>query len=137
MKQESPTSKPQAKTIKPIFIIAPIAIALIGFLIFRSAYKQYQDGLTVSGTVQASEVQFGSRQSGRVSEVLAKEGQVLKKGDVIVLLEAKELENQKEELNKKLHTETGVEELIQLASDLEKVTCILDEKELRYLELIS
>jgi ATP-binding cassette subfamily F protein uup len=51
--------------------------------------------------------------------------------------EIAELENQKEELNKKLHTETGVEELIQLASDLEKVTCILDEKELRYLELIS
>ncbi|MFN5538816.1 MAG: HlyD family secretion protein [Candidatus Melainabacteria bacterium] len=107
MKQESPTSKPQAKTIKPIFIIAPIAIALIGFLIFRSAYKQYQDGLTVSGTVQASEVQFGSRQSGRVSEVLAKEGQVLKKGDVIVLLEAKELENQKDSLKAKVNAQNN------------------------------
>ncbi len=51
--------------------------------------------------------------------------------------EISKLETRKKEINELLLKETGVDELVQLAKELEEVTSTLDEKELRYLELIS
>lgn len=50
--------------------------------------------------------------------------------------EIAELENKKTVLNEKMLSETGVDELIQLASDLAICTALLDEKEMRLLTLI-
>ncbi len=50
--------------------------------------------------------------------------------------EIAELENKKVQLNEKMLSETGVDELIQLASDLAICTALLDEKEMRLLTLI-
>lgn len=50
--------------------------------------------------------------------------------------EIAELENKKAILNEKMLSETGVDELIQLASDLAICTALLDEKEMRLLTLI-
>jgi ATP-binding cassette subfamily F protein uup len=50
--------------------------------------------------------------------------------------EIAELENKKAVLNEKMLSETGVDELIQLASDLAICTALLDEKEMRLLTLI-
>ena len=51
-------------------------------------------------------------------------------------IEIAELENKKTVLNEKMLSETGVDELIQLASDLAICTALLDEKEMRLLTLI-
>ena len=50
--------------------------------------------------------------------------------------EIAELENKKVVLNEKMLSETGVDELIQLANDLAICTALLDEKEMRLLTLI-
>ena len=50
--------------------------------------------------------------------------------------EIAELENKKAVLNEKMLSETGVDELIQLANDLAICTALLDEKEMRLLTLI-
>ncbi len=50
--------------------------------------------------------------------------------------EIAELENKKTVLNEKMLSETGVDELIQLASDLAICAALLDEKEMRLLTLI-
>jgi ATP-binding cassette subfamily F protein uup len=50
--------------------------------------------------------------------------------------EIAELENKKAVLNEKMLSETGVDELIQLANDLAICTALLDEKEMRLLNLI-
>ena len=50
--------------------------------------------------------------------------------------EIAELENKKVVINEKMLSETGVDELIQLASDLAICTALLDEKEMRLLTLI-
>jgi HlyD family secretion protein len=46
---------------------------------------------TVSGTIETDQVRVGSRYGGRVQEVLCREGDVLKAGQVIARLEATEL----------------------------------------------
>jgi hypothetical protein len=50
--------------------------------------------------------------------------------------EIAELENKKIVINEKMLSETGVDELIQLANDLAICTALLDEKEMRLLNLI-
>ncbi len=50
--------------------------------------------------------------------------------------EIAELENKKIVINEKMLSETGVDELIQLAKDLATCTALLDEKEMRLLTLI-
>jgi ATP-binding cassette subfamily F protein uup len=50
--------------------------------------------------------------------------------------EIAELESKKIAINEKMLSETGVDELIQLANDLAICTALLDEKEMRLLTLI-
>jgi multidrug resistance efflux pump len=47
---------------------------------------------SVSGTIETDEVHVASRYGGRVEKILAQEGDVLKTGDLIVQLEARELQ---------------------------------------------
>ncbi len=84
------------KPSKRVFTIVLAILLATGGLIWWASTKQRGNSLIVSGTVQASEVQFGSRQGGRVKTVLAKEGQTLKRGTVIIQLEADELIAQRE-----------------------------------------
>lgn len=51
----------------------------------------------VSGTIETDEVRVASRYGGRVETILPQEGQSLKKGDVIVELEAAELKAKREQ----------------------------------------
>ncbi|HIJ74787.1 MAG TPA: biotin/lipoyl-binding protein, partial [Candidatus Hydrogenedentes bacterium] len=46
--------------------------------------------LSVSGQIEGVTVRAGSRTGGRVSEVLVQEGDAVKKGDILVRLEAHE-----------------------------------------------
>lgn len=81
---------------KKKLLIAGIII-LIGVAIFLIRYlgnKEEQGVLTVSGNVEVTEVNVGFKTSGRVIELLAEEGQKVKKGDRIAVLDSAELESQ-------------------------------------------
>jgi len=81
---------------KKKLLIAGI-IVLIGvavFLISRFSNKQEQGVLTVSGNVEVTEVNIGFKTSGRVVELLVEEGQKIKKGDRLAVLDSAEIESQ-------------------------------------------
>jgi multidrug resistance efflux pump len=55
-------------------------------------------GLRLQGTVEVQEVRLGSKIGGRVAAVLIREGDLVQAGQVLVQLEAPELEAQREQL---------------------------------------
>jgi multidrug resistance efflux pump len=55
-------------------------------------------GLRLQGTVEVQEVRLGSKLGGRVEEVVIREGDLVRAGQVLVRLEAPELEAQREQL---------------------------------------
>src|SRR5215510_5719407 len=55
-------------------------------------------GLRLQGTVEVQEVRLGSKIGGRVEEVLIREGDLVRPGQVLVRLETPELEAQREQL---------------------------------------
>ena len=67
-----------------LFIIAVCAIALLA-----GCHRQNN---AVSGTIEVDEVHVASRSPGRVEKIFAWEGDTLKTGDVIVQLEASEMQ---------------------------------------------
>jgi HlyD family secretion protein len=60
--------------------------------------RNHATNLPVSGTIEADEAHVGSRYGGRLVKILAREGDMLKAGDVIVQLEARELAARREQL---------------------------------------
>lgn len=73
-------------------IIVLIGVAV--FLISRFGGKQEQGVLTVSGNVEVTEINMGFKTSGRVVELLVEEGQKVKKGDKLAILDSAEIESQ-------------------------------------------
>lgn len=81
---------------KKKLLIAGI-IVLIGvavFLISRFGNKQEQEVLTLSGNVEVTEVNIGFKTAGRVVGLLVEEGQKVKKGDRLAVLDSAEVESQ-------------------------------------------
>ena len=66
-----------------------LAIAFSAIALFSGCHRQSN---TVSGTIEVDEVHVASRSPGRVEKIFAWEGDVLKAGDVIVQLEASEMQ---------------------------------------------
>src|SRR5262249_22474401 len=54
-------------------------------------------GLHLHGTVEIQEVRLGSKNGGRVAEVLIREGELVKAGQTLVRFETPELEAQREQ----------------------------------------
>lgn len=77
-----------------IIIIAIAAIVIVAgaatwkYLSSRAA----SDELVLSGTVEADEIHIGSKVGGRIAEVLVREGQTVKRGDVILKFESFDLD---------------------------------------------
>ncbi len=71
-------------------VVAVVAVAWMGYaLLARGASNDY------SGTVETREIDVGSKIGGRVTEVLAEEGQSVKAGAVLVRFECHELTAQR------------------------------------------
>src|SRR3954469_10305672 len=66
------------------FVIALSALALLS-----GCHRQNN---AVSGTIEVDEVHVASRSPGRVEKIFAWEGDTLKTGDIIVQLEASEMQ---------------------------------------------
>ncbi len=76
-------------------LAAAAAIALIVIAIASLKYisaRPPSDRLVLSGTIEADDIQIGSRVGGRVASVLADEGQEVKQGQPILRFEAFDLE---------------------------------------------
>ncbi|MBI2358287.1 MAG: HlyD family efflux transporter periplasmic adaptor subunit [Deltaproteobacteria bacterium] len=73
-------------------ILAAVVLGLLlgaGYTIWRSINDR--GDFVVSGIIEADDVQVGSRVGGRVLKVVAREGQGVKAGDTLLLLESDEL----------------------------------------------
>lgn len=74
-----------------------IALIAVLILVFGSllAYSQLRhEPLKVSGYIEAEDIRLGSRVGGRIAEVLAEEGDLVKQGQVLVRLEPFDLNEQ-------------------------------------------
>ncbi len=95
----SDQAKPEAKSFNPKPIIfSLLALGALGLLAWR-LMQEHRDKTSVSGTLEAAEVYFGSRQAGRVKQVLVKEGENLEAGQIILTLDAPELYAQRDNIN--------------------------------------
>ena len=84
------TDKPKRSVPVPLIVVALLALLYGGYR-FYQARKPYE----WSGTVEARVVYVGSRVGGRIQEVKVKEGDPVKKGDPIVVLERGDLDAQR------------------------------------------
>ena len=71
-----------------------VVAGIVAFLIYRYSHKPQEGVIVVSGNVEVTEVNMGFKSPGRTVELLAEEGQKIKKGDRLALLDSAELESQ-------------------------------------------
>ncbi len=84
-------------------------------------YVIYQgNGLRFSGIVEIQEVRLGSKVGGRVAKVLIEEGSVVSAGKELIVFEAPELENMKQQLQARLDAVTADYERIRAGARAEE-----------------
>jgi multidrug resistance efflux pump len=76
------------------FLIAVIALIAVAAIAAYGFFGRRSDNLTASGTLEARNISVGSKVGGRVSEVLAHEGDHVEVGQLLVKFEDSELEAQ-------------------------------------------
>lgn len=81
----------------------PLILKFLGILILAAALMaaayylpnySFSRNLTISGVVEIQEVRLGSKIGGRVAEVLIREGEIAKPGQLLVVFESPELQAQ-------------------------------------------
>src|SRR6266542_1824911 len=78
-----------------ILILAGVAaVAVAGWLIVGRGTGAAESELTGNGTVEATEIEVGSQRQARLIRVLVKEGDRVKRGQLLALLDAGELKAQ-------------------------------------------
>jgi len=80
-----------------IFIVLIILAALVAYKIIVHI-KSKDSLLTVSGRVEASEIELAARVSGRLEKVLIEDGMIVKKGASVALIEDQELQSRRREI---------------------------------------
>ncbi len=97
----NPTNSVHSQKLKKLRIIIPlIVIAIIAgriFYIKMKANSASKDTITASGTIEAIEMDVSSRVAGRIISLAVDEGDKVKKGDVIAILDNSELAAQVEQ----------------------------------------
>src|SRR5215207_3237253 len=78
----------KAKIILPI-VVGVLILAGAGYWL-RNVFG-HRDEFIISGIIEADDIHVGSKVGGRVSKVIVKEGQRVKAGEPLVLLETREL----------------------------------------------
>lgn len=83
---------------KKIIIPVIVIIAVLSFLLIKRFSNRHEDWvLAASGNVEITEVDMGFTQPGRVIRLLTDEGETVKAGDRLAILDSAELENQTEQ----------------------------------------
>jgi HlyD family secretion protein len=80
-----------------VVTLAVVAVLIAAAVVGYQAYKRHLASLPLewSGTIEARKIEVGSRQGGRVKEVLVREGDQVKADQPLIRLEAGDLEAQK------------------------------------------
>jgi HlyD family secretion protein len=81
----------------PVMILLVLALAAGGYFWWRSAQATESTGLSASGSVEAQQYQVASVIAGRVMKVAASEGDVVKQGQTLVVLDQSSLKLQVEQ----------------------------------------
>ncbi len=81
----------------PVMILLVLALVAGGYFWWRSAQATESTGLSASGSVEAQQYQVASVIAGRVMKVAASEGDVVKQGQTLVVLDQSALKLQVEQ----------------------------------------
>jgi HlyD family secretion protein len=81
----------------PVMILLVLALAAGGYFWWRSAQATESTGLSASGSVEAQHYQVASVIAGRVMKVAASEGDVVRQGQTLVVLDQSALKLQVEQ----------------------------------------
>jgi len=92
------------KVIRLIVILAVVALAGGGVWWWTQRQAQATIEMQGSGTIEAREVHVGSEVAGRVTQVMAKEGQVVKAGDILFRLDDALLVSQRAQAQAAINT---------------------------------
>ena len=87
--------------VSKIITVLVLVAALVGGVVWFWPLRNGAE-LRLSGIVEIQEVRLGSKIGGRVAKVLAAEGQRLQRGQPLVVLDAPELENQRDQLRARM-----------------------------------
>lgn len=87
--------KMRKKFLIPIVLVLFVAIALYITLPYLRPKDNY---LTVSGRIEATEIELAARIPGRLSNVFIDDGTVVRKGDTIASIEDEELQSKRKEV---------------------------------------
>ncbi|MEW6419032.1 MAG: efflux RND transporter periplasmic adaptor subunit [Nitrospirota bacterium] len=90
---------------KVLYLIILILLVAVAFYVIFPHLNPKNNYLTVSGRVEASEIELAARIPGKLESVLIEDGVNVKKGDTVALIEDKELQSKRREIIK------GIEEL--------------------------
>lgn len=95
MSENQAQAPKRPRNIKKLLIMTVIVIILIIaiILIVNSLRKVPQNYITASGTIEATEINLGSKVIGRVVVLNVDEGSVVKKGETIAVLSSPELKD--------------------------------------------
>lgn len=85
---------------KKIFIL--IFIILLTFIIVFVLFFKKESTIRFSGYFEAKEIILSSKLSSRIIEIKKKEGEKVLKGEEIIILDTREIENKFNEINKKI-----------------------------------
>ena len=80
-----------------------VIIGLIVFIVKQTRTKHVDGVIAVSGNVEVTETDAGFKFPGRIEELLTDEGQKVKEGDRIAVLDSVEIQNQVAQSNAVLH----------------------------------
>ncbi|MEE1307808.1 MAG: efflux RND transporter periplasmic adaptor subunit [Anaerovibrio sp.] len=113
---------------KAVLFLAACLLGLAAYLYHAFCQQDNQEELVLQGTVDVREVSLAFRQSDRILEMLAEEGDRVQKGQVLARLDTRELKLQLQRLNAeiaaqqstvdKLHNGTRPEEIRQAEGNL-------------------
>ena len=78
------------KSIVLICVLIVVALLGTGYALWNMI--GVKGSIVISGIIEADDIHVGSKVGGRVLKVVAREGQTVKEGEVLVLLEPRELE---------------------------------------------
>ena len=113
---------------KAVLFLAACLLGLAAYLYHAFCQQDNQEELVLQGNVDVREVSLAFRQSDRILEMLAEEGDRVQKGQVLARLDTRELKLQLQRLNAeiaaqqstvdKLHNSTRPEEIRQAEGNL-------------------
>jgi HlyD family secretion protein len=82
-----------------LFLIALLAAAAVVWKVFLSGPKTHPDILKLSGRIEGDDSAVAPKTSGRVLEIRVREGDTVKAGDIIAILDDEQLRAREEQAN--------------------------------------